>query len=377
MEYESVERVYIGYGYGKVLLLGGFCVLNEGGKGVALSLNPSIRCECKCRFSDKVSENKEVFVNITTQFGANSFNVDKVTGNIQSSEFEGLKFLRPLFKKIIIISKKSLLRCECMSLRITADKSFYIEDGKTGLGSSSAFTVAISKAVFGCLNQCDVHFNCFDDTIKTLALEVHKEGQGGIGSGYDILTNIYGSVFMERRNNELKCSPIKVPACLELAMLKVKSLDKKGTSSSEQVKMFNKFVSIEQKNAFISAVNDASFTLRQTFEELNVLYNDTEVTDKERIIKSIKKMKEPIKTLRGYFQTLSKLNSSLIIEPPELKPLLDTLNKRNDVLLALVPGAGGYDAPCVLGLKGWHKEFEYKDAEVEVEVFGIRNCDKI
>ena len=374
MECGSSRVTHIGNGYGKVLLLGGFCVLNEGGKGIALSLSPCIRCKCVCDISDRPTEGESVFVSIITKFGANNFSVDKTSGDIQSDEFEGLKFLKVMFRKVVRMRGYFFSRCERISLEITADKSFYIdENGKTGLGSSSAFTVSVCKAVFGCLSECDKDFDNFE-TVKDIALEVHKEGQGGIGSGYDILSNIYGSIFLEKRDGELKCSSIKVPACLELTLLGIKSIDKKGTSSSEQVRMFDKFVSAEQKLIFINAVNNTSSLLKETFEELNSQHNETGTNDKERIVEIVKRMKEPIRNLRGCFQTLSKLNPSFIIEPPELKTLLDELNERDDVLLALVPGAGGYDSPCVLGIKGWHEEYgKSHSGEIELTDFEIRD----
>lgn len=60
---------------------------------------------------------------------------------------------------------------------------------KIGVGSSAAITVALTAAVKGCADVA---------TIGMLAHQAHKELQGGVGSGVDVASSLYGGLIEYR-----------------------------------------------------------------------------------------------------------------------------------------------------------------------------------
>jgi phosphomevalonate kinase len=60
---------------------------------------------------------------------------------------------------------------------------------KIGVGSSAAITVALTAAIKGCADVA---------TIGMLAHQAHKELQGGVGSGVDVASSLYGGLIEYR-----------------------------------------------------------------------------------------------------------------------------------------------------------------------------------
>lgn len=80
-------------------------------------------------------------------------------------------------------------------LRIEIDTSGFVQQAdncKLGLGSSAAVTVALTRALLTYLEASKSETN--HDSLFTTTYELHREMQGGVGSGLDVAASVYGSL---------------------------------------------------------------------------------------------------------------------------------------------------------------------------------------
>jgi mevalonate kinase len=90
--------------------------------------------------------------------------------------------------------------------RVRVDSSaFYHEDRKRGYGSSAAVAVALSRAL---LTLAGV-----EDPLAALevALQAHRQSQGGQGSGYDVLASFHGGLGQFTGGRRPDWKPLSLP----------------------------------------------------------------------------------------------------------------------------------------------------------------------
>lgn len=159
---------------GNVLLLGEYAVTEEGGLGVALGTGPRARAATSP--SDDLT--------VTARMGAQTVHWPR----------EPL----PLAEAAVAILSRRDVQIRPSAIEIdTSD--FYRGERKLGFGSSAAAAVLLTALLMGeepgkSNESGGRDEGMLPDTgeLFSIALEVHRELQGGRGSGYDVAASLYG-----------------------------------------------------------------------------------------------------------------------------------------------------------------------------------------
>lgn len=167
--------------------------------------------------------------------------------------------------------------------------------------------------------------------IAEISLQAHFNAQGKVGSGYDIITAIYGSCVFEKKMNAIGCTftPFTFPSSLQIVF-------SCGGKQSSKTSTFVKAIEQWRKE---NATNEEVQTLWNQYKENNdsiisiLSRNDTNMT----LLKSLFNEKLEI------MYTISQLSNVEII-PELLYDLMKTTNQLENVVGCIVAGAGGYDS---------------------------------
>lgn len=232
---------------------------------------------------------------------------------------------------------------------------------KTGLGSSAALSVCVTAALYEALVCSDSQKATLAsrlNKIHTLAQISHCVAQGKIGSGFDVASATFGSVKYRRfpadiipdellqQNYDpslvLRCvndprwtsecvhEPAGLPSGLRLLMGDVKS-GSESPAMAAKVLGWRK-ANRERANGVWTQLNSANMHLVELLEQ-----SSPELTE----------LRSGIQAIRTQLQIMTR-ESGADIEPESQTKLLNALNEVPGVVGGLVPGAGGYDAICVL-----------------------------
>lgn len=218
---------------------------------------------------------------------------------------------------------------------------------KTGLGSSAALVVSVVAALVALATQAD---RVDARLVHNLAQTAHCIAQGKVGSGFDVATAVYGSILYSRfpASNivadvadaarlravadsawEMQAAPFHLPSGLAVLMGDVQQ----GSETPNMVK---------QVLAWRAAHPDAAARL---FGELDAA-NTALAAELSRGARA-DATRAAVAAVRACLQQLTRL-SGVPVEPAEQTQLLDAAARVPGVLGGVVPGAGGYDAVCVL-----------------------------
>lgn len=260
---------------------------------------------------------------------------------------------------------------------------------KTGLGSSAGLVTVVTAALLCYFKDASVEE--IRDQIHNCAQIAHCLAQKKVGSGFDVATAVYGSIIYNRFAplvvNELYEDPFfkeKTPDTREVFTGKLAAVvdacwkfrheswelppgvhllmgDIKG--GSETPKLVSKVLKWRSENPESSDVlygllNKANGLLVATIRSLQALhdeqqdlyYKSLETISKERSgINSnpFSKITQNLEEIRLYLRQLTEATGAEI-EPPEQTQLLNACLTIEGCLGGVVPGAGGYDAICLL-----------------------------
>ncbi|KAF3051455.1 phosphomevalonate kinase [Didymella keratinophila] len=276
------------------------------------------------------------------------------------------------------------------SIRILADQAYYSNPGipksssrfldfsvslkdahKTGLGSSAALVTSFTAAVLSFYlpkDLFDVESEKGLTVLHNLAQASHSHAQGKVGSGFDIASAVYGSCLYKRFSpsllsslpapgapgfgtklkelvegqwdTEIKKSLIKMPRGLRLVMCDVDC----GSETPGMVKQVLKWREEEKTDAEgiwqrLQGGNEALAA------ELTRLAEEgaEEPYGQGRYAKLAVIIEENRVAIRDMGE-----KSGVPIEPPQQTALLDYCTKIEGVVGGVVPGAGGFDAVVLL-----------------------------
>ncbi|QGA55370.1 GHMP kinase [Sulfolobus sp. E5-1-F] len=205
------------------------------------------------------------------------------------------------------------------------DKEFILDGKKTGLGSSSAATVALTACLYYAING------------KLDLLEIHKlaqianyKRQKGIGSGFDIASAVFGSIVYKRFTDIEKMDFYYEKLNLGNYDMILGFTGK----SAETVGLVRKFV--EKSNS-----DDFREIMRLIDEENNMAI---------RLIK-LNKLDEAIEHVRlgrKYLNYIAERIVGVKLVSKEEEELIK-IAEEEGALIALSPGAGGGDSIFALG----------------------------
>ncbi|KAG0375468.1 phosphomevalonate kinase [Mortierella sp. AD032] len=268
---------------------------------------------------------------------------------------------------------------------------------KTGLGSSAALITSLIAALF-------IHFDASklqqDDISNTQFLHnvsqfVHCLAQGKVGSGFDVSSAVWGSHTYRRFSPEVLQSVMHqdsiqdIPTLLKIVTPKETAWDnvvvpfklaprlhlmladidagshtptlvsnvlkwrktkpeeanglwsRLGGSNDKVVELLKELdqVAKNQPEAYDRSIQKASSVAASEWE---ALVNQT-TTNEDATLELLVKIYNEFLTVRQYLREMSKL-SEVPVEPEEQTRLLDACMTVPGVLMAGVPGAGGFDA---------------------------------
>ena len=178
---------------GNILLLGEYAVLEQGGLGLAMAVDRRVR--------------------ITIEPG-DALTIEGTWQGHAISWSPGTRVNNPLFAAAVDVVKSRLSRTGAapggFRCRISIDSSpFFTADGrKTGLGSSAAVTVGLVSAL---LHAAGVSPGQRDAAAPGLAVQAHRNAQGGRGSGYDVACSFHGGAGIFRGGDEPSWEPCRIP----------------------------------------------------------------------------------------------------------------------------------------------------------------------
>ncbi|AHH10880.1 phosphomevalonate kinase [Borrelia coriaceae] len=162
---------------GNLLLMGEYSILEEDGFGLAIAIKE------RAYFSFRKSD--------TWRFFSKKTKIDDFTLIENNDDF--------IFKMFRYLSQKYFANLETLFFDVYVDTSnFFLNNGiKKGFGSSAVVAVGIVCGILLILNN-----NYFDkDKVFVYCLEAYRYAQGGMGSGYDIATSLFGGVVRFKGGN--------------------------------------------------------------------------------------------------------------------------------------------------------------------------------
>lgn len=387
--------------YGKVLICGGYLILQKPNEGIVLSIEPSISCNVmQSELNDTLSTNKLYITWRNPQFHDEQIYV--FDGDIKTlTTSDNVINQDDLLSSILIITlsfiyealKRSFGSTNSIILTCLSDERFYsqihnnwsgkIESKysilkhvnirvsdvkKTGLGSSAALTASIVSCLlkyFISHKEVDIEMKLQKIT-HILSEYIHTRAQGGVGSGFDIASSIYGSLcfmrsdplpfisfdqeysivdFTKQRSEQWngKLRKFTLPRCWRVVMAEVSICS--GTRTQSMTKKIMSFFSNHSRGKELW-LKLATFNQRiiSIFESMGCMDESNNLkTIDQRLIYQLKY------TYQCYRKTLLEIssiscNEDNLLEQPFVTHILDNMANIDGVVIAGIPGAGGQDA---------------------------------
>lgn len=255
---------------------------------------------------------------------------------------------------------------------------------KTGLGSSASLVTVVTTALLSYFNVSDI------DVIHNLAQIAHCKAQGKIGSGFDVAAAVYGSIKYRRfdpgiindylhqeaaigsvvdQNWHFTHDPCALPPRVSLLMGDIKGGSETPRLVSKVLNWKKSFPA--ESDQLYCDLNDANSSLITALSQLHQCYNeDAETYNRnidflskrsmdyitsfltiskktETVLQPFLNLSNSIKAIRSNLRALTRFTNATI-EPPSQTVLLNQCCTLPGVIGGVVPGAGGYDAICLL-----------------------------
>ncbi|GLU05348.1 hypothetical protein SLE2022_224510 [Rubroshorea leprosula] len=275
------------------------------------------------------------------------------------------------------------------------------EVAKTGLGSSAAMTTAVVAALLHYLGVVNLNFSLRDqlengkddfDVIHVIAQSAHCIAQGKVGSGFDVSSAVYGSQRYVRFSPEVLASAQAVVKAMPLqevidSILKARWDHQRtkfslpplmtlllgepgsgGSSTPSMVGAVKKWQKSEPQNSqeTLRKLSEANSELETHLSRLSKLAEEhwdayrsviescSRLKSEEwmqqasepvsqAVVKALLGARDAMLGIRNHMRQMGKA-ADVPIEPDSQTQLLDATMSMEGVLLAGVPGAGGFDA---------------------------------
>lgn len=319
---------------GKILLLGGYSVLEKGNIAYSLTVDAFAHATIKQRKDTKIIiKSPQLKIKIETDLKKiEKQKTDEKNKFIISSINTVLKYLK--FRKRVSSG---------FEINTKSDEPFSIKNGKSGLGSSAAVTVATIAALFKTFGTG--HVKNLEEIHKVSQIS-HSLAQNKIGSGFDVASACYGSVLYSRYDKEilnleniektfaknLDCIVEKMPFLSKFELV-MASFPKDSMSS---VSATAKVIEFKKKN---------NEKYSELIRDLNIQNELTIIAMEKNNLQQFKEHWEKARWLTKKLGVLAKVE----IENNEHTKLIQE-TKKNGAFVAKLPGAGGGDSIIALCL---------------------------
>ncbi|BBG25220.1 phosphomevalonate kinase [Sulfuracidifex tepidarius] len=281
---------------GKVLWIGSYTVV-FGGISHSVAIDRRVRCTL-------TEGKKNVF--------------DTSYGKFREGE-------NPVIDSVLSVVREHLGDVKGVQVSLKNDEDFSFMGRKTGLGSSSASTVSLTGCLYYYMRErIDL------DEIHFLSQKANYVRQGGIGSGFDIATAVYGSVkyrrFTTPDSRDWNVEKVEFPTGYEILL---------GFTgrSADTVNLVREFSKAKDTDYFRE-----SFREIEKENEMAVKY-----LEKGDLISAI----PHVKMARTELNLLAEKVGVKLESQQERKILRET--EKRGALIAFSPGAGGGDSLLAIG----------------------------
>ncbi|KAF3938113.1 hypothetical protein ABW19_dt0207902 [Dactylella cylindrospora] len=367
---------------GKVLLAGGYTVLDPKCRGLVFALSARIHAIAVPLEGGegKITVRSPQFKDAVWEYEIKDLGDGRgVSVSQLNTESSSNPFVQTTLK--YVLSYLSLSTIPSATITILADNDYYSQPPppiprfnnlsvpiksayKTGLGSSAALVTSLTTCLLYHYSpnpkSLEIH------VLHNLAQAAHCAAQGKVGSGFDVAAATYGSCQYQRFDPsvltavgepgtptfvtnlqsttnatwDMTCTPIKVPKPIGLVMGDVQC----GSATPGMVKTVLEWRKKHEKADDIwQGLDKANRELIASIVNLSESKGEMTVATSE--LEDIKAKRIP--TIRGMIRTMGEL-AGVPIEPPSQTALLDAASVVPEVIGGVVPGAGGYDAVCFL-----------------------------
>lgn len=409
---------------GKALLVGGYLVLDPQYKAYVIGLSARMHAVIRSTRDDhfpntlvlvksaqfdnqqwKYTLNKKTgFVPIEETSSMNPF-IEQTLFNVFNYFFNVEK--APNVITIDIYSDAEYHSQEETTIKCNDFKEFNFHEKnicdvpKTGLGSSAGLVVVLTAALTSIFKA---DFNptnkAHQNLIHNLAQVAHCQAQGKIGSGFDVAAATYGSIIYRRFHSEIiadlpsmnlnwtyqyhkaLCTlvdivdwgiftkKVRLPRGFKLVMGDIKN-------GSETVKLVSKVKewyksNLPESHEIYERINKANIAVMDALEKLTELDKNNHSKYNQMLIsinmgeenidteyEEIKKLKDAVHHIRKEFKQITE-ESGASIEPEVQTKLINSCLNVKGVITGVVPGAGGYDAICLITTIETDMEYQTK-----------------
>jgi phosphomevalonate kinase len=179
---------------GNILLLGEYAVLEDGGLGLAMAVEPRVRLEA--------SPAESLFIQSEWPGASVSWTPEHPDGSA-------------LISAVVDAVAEYLGRRPGARVRMDSSDLFSAGGRKAGLGSSAAASVALAC---GLLHASGADSAAHGPEARSLALKAHRRAQGGRGSGYDVVASFHGGAGIFKGGVDPAWQPSAVPGGLGVVL---------------------------------------------------------------------------------------------------------------------------------------------------------------
>ncbi|RFU25141.1 hypothetical protein B7463_g11206, partial [Scytalidium lignicola] len=232
---------------------------------------------------------------------------------------------------------------------------------KTGLGSSAALVTAFTGAILSHYLPPSL-FNPSTPAglsmLHNLSQASHCAAQGKIGSGFDVAAAVYGSCIYRRFSPRI-LENVGVAGergfASRVKIVVEEAWDVEVAKEGVQVPAGYalRMCDVDCGSQTVSMVRQVLAWRKEDGEGSKRIWDQLQASN-EALAAALSSSAPSVEEIAGAFAAIREKiremgsRSSVPIEPPEQTSLLDALTEVDGVVGGVVPGAGGYDAVCLL-----------------------------
>lgn len=348
---------------GKILLTGGYLVLDPAYSGLVLSLSARIYVKVG---QSRSTQTSQIFVKSPQFLNATwSFSILDAVVKANDPETDN-PFVREAIQTVLVYLD---LATDATSLEITiyADNQYYslpktqkrfsqsdktiAETPKTGLGSSAALVTALCASLYFYLSGRDMRQTISDSdtrTIHNLSQIAHCRAQGKVGSGFDVASAVYGSCLYSRFPPSI-IDHLPVKLTTETLMSCVHS-DWQMKTEKRQLRKGLKLMmgDVSQGSSTPGMVKKvlscaSALDIWPSLSISNELLSDCLTADEPYSDSEQSSIRSYTTSVRNLMKQMG-VEAKVDIEPDSQTTVLNETMKIDGVVACGVPGAGGFDA---------------------------------
>ncbi|MFH1591167.1 MAG: hypothetical protein ABIC95_04535 [archaeon] len=173
--------------FGKILLCGGYAILEPGNMGVVMNVDSGVTAQAR-RIPEPALRIISPQFKMDISFPVSQLEKEGPELALPDGIPSGAAFILHAIGMCAEFLRDKDIAIPQMEITLTNDETMTRPDGtKTGFGSSAASTVALTAMMLRMAHVDD------RDAVYAVACAAHRNAQGGIGSNYDIAASCYGA----------------------------------------------------------------------------------------------------------------------------------------------------------------------------------------